>query len=278
MLWCREFVFAGKRVRKSAKTKSKTIAKECEKSHRRELERSLAGLPAEKREDRIKSVGDVVKFYLDHYEINHRAKSVAFANGRLAHVKRLLGVVLLPDLTVSTIRSYIKVRLKERVSGRTINMEIGELSRAIGKPWSVLWPKLRKLEERRDVGRALSPEEEAKLLNASKDQSSPNRSRTIGTFVRVALLTGMRSWEILALTWTQVDFVRRVITVGRAKTASGTGRQIPMNAELFDVLSAHGDWFTNRLARQDWSTTCSPTANRHPAIRRARSQTLPVHG
>jgi integrase len=242
-----EFIFAGKRVRESAKTRSKTLAKECEKSHRRALERSLAGLPAEKREDRIKSVGDVVKSYLDHYEINHRAKSIAFANGRLAHVKRLLAAVLLPDLTEKTIRSYIKVRLKECASGRTINMEVGELSRAIGKPWSVLWPKVRKLEERTDVGRALSPEEEARLLNASNGQFSPNRSKSIGTFIRVALLSGMRSGEILGLTWGHVDFRWRVITVGKAKTPSGSGRQIPMNAELFNVLSARADWFTLRF-------------------------------
>jgi integrase len=242
-----EFIFAGKRVRESAKTASKTIAKECEKSYRRALERSLAGLPAERPADRIKSVDDVVKPYLDHYEINHREKSVAFAKGRLTHARRLLGGVLLPELTEGTIRSYIKARLKENASGRTINMEVGELSRAIGKPWSVLWPRVRKLEERKDVGRALSSEEETKLLCASSDQSSPNRSRTIGTFVRVALFTGMRSGEILALTWAQVDFVQRVVTVGRAKTASGTGRQIPMNAELFNVLAAHADWFTNRF-------------------------------
>jgi len=54
-----EFIFAGKRVRESAKTASKTVAKEAEKSHRRSLERSLAGLPSEKREDRIKSVDDM---------------------------------------------------------------------------------------------------------------------------------------------------------------------------------------------------------------------------
>lgn len=162
-------------------------------------------------------------------------------------MKRLLGPVLLPDLTEDAIRGYIKTRLKEEASGRTINMEVGELSRAIGKPWSVLWPKVRKLEERKDAGKALSPEEETRLLNAISGQVSPNRSQTLGTFVRVALLTGMRSGEILGLTWGQVDLARRVITVGKAKTASGTGRQIPMNGELFSVLSAHADWFTDRF-------------------------------
>ena len=35
-------------------------------------------------------------------------------------------------------------------------MEIGELTRAIERKWSELWPKVRELEERKDVGKALS--------------------------------------------------------------------------------------------------------------------------
>ncbi|HYI92239.1 MAG TPA: site-specific integrase, partial [Bryobacteraceae bacterium] len=245
--WWYEFVFAGKRVRESARTPSKTVAKEAEKSRRRELERTLAGLPAEKREDRIRSVNDVVKVYLESYALSHRDKSVLFANGRLAQISRLLGSTLLPDLTQSVIHQYMKTRALEGVRGRTINMELGELSRAMGQPWSVLWPKVRKMEERKDVGKALSTEEEERLLDAIRAQVSPNRSQVLGTFVRVALLTGMRSGEITSLTWGQVDFERRVITVGKAKTSSGTGRQIPMNVELFGVLSLHARWFSNRF-------------------------------
>jgi integrase len=52
----------------------------------------------------------------------------------------------------------------------------------------------------------------------------------------------MRAGEITSLTWGQVDLMRRVVTVGRAKTSSGTGRQIPMNSDLFAVLSVHAAW------------------------------------
>jgi integrase len=245
--WWYEFIFAGKRVRESAKTSRKTIATEAERNRRLELEKTLSGMPLEKRENRIRSVAGVVKAYEDHYSINHRAKSVAFSKSRLAHVKRLLGALLLPDVTEDAIRSYIKTRLAEEASGRTINMELGELSRAIGHKWSVLWPKVRKLEERKEVGRALSVDEERRLLDAVGSQDSPNRSQTLATFVRVALLTGMRSGEITSLTWGQVDFERETVTVGRAKTASGTGRQIPMNRDLQAVLSAHLNWFTERF-------------------------------
>jgi hypothetical protein len=53
--------------------------------------------------------------------------------------------------------------LDEGVCGRTINIELGGLSRAIGKKWAA--PLVR-------------------------------RSLLIGLFVRIALLTGMRSGEI----------------------------------------------------------------------------------
>ena len=71
------------------------------------------------------------------------------------------------QISPTTVRRYIKARLSEEVSGRTINMELGELSRAIGKPWSLLWLKVRKLEEQQHIGQALSPEAERRLLTTA---------------------------------------------------------------------------------------------------------------
>ncbi len=51
-----------------------------------------------------------------------------------------------------------------------------------------------------------------------------SESPLLPAIVRIALPTGMRSGEILSLTWNQVNLVNRVITVGTAKTSSGTGR------------------------------------------------------
>jgi integrase len=249
-IWWYSFVFAGKRIQESTKTTRKTLAAEAEKRRKLQLERAHVGLPSEQKVKRIQSVKDVVAPYLEHYGINHRPQSLRFAVGRLDHVNRLLGSVLLPDLTETRIRTYIVARLKEGVSGRTVNMELGELSRAIGQPWSILWPKVRKLEERKDVGRALSPEEEAKLLSALDQTDSP----LLPAIVRVALTTGMRSGEILSLTWQQVCFANRLLTVGKAKTSSGTGRTIPMNDDLVSVLSNHRIWFASQFGepKPEW--------------------------
>jgi integrase len=245
-VWWFKFIYAGKLIRESAQTTRKTVAGEAEKRRRLELEKSNAGMPTEKREKRIRSVADMVRPYLKRYEQDHRGrqKSILFARGRLAHVMRLLGKTLLSDLTEDVIREYITARIAEGMSGRTVNMEVGELSRAIGKPWSILWPKVRKQEERKDVGRALSPEEEARLLESA---GKKGRWHTAAIIIRALLLTGMRSGELTGAAWGQVDFERRVLTVGRAKTSSGTGRMIPMNNDLFLLLSAHAAWFTEKF-------------------------------
>jgi integrase len=103
---------------------------------------------------------------------------------------------------------------------------------------------VRKQEERKDIGRALSPDEEKRLLASA---GKKGRWHTASVIIRALLLTGMRSGELSGAAWGQVDFERRVLTVGRAKTSRGTGRQIPMNNDLFVLLSAHAAWFTKKF-------------------------------
>ena len=47
------------------------------------------------------------------------------------------------------------------------------------------------------------------------------------------------SGEALSLTWGQTDLIDETLTVGRAKTSNGTGRMIPINAELGGALTTH---------------------------------------
>lgn len=242
-----EFTFHGQRIRESAKTKSKTVAKAAEQDHRRRLEKTLAGLPLEERAQRVRTVAETVATYSHDYRLGHRPKSVLFSEGRLKQVVRHLGAVMLHELSEAKVRDYQRARLAEGVDGRTVNMELGELSRAIGHPWSRLWPKVKKLEERKEVGRALSSEEEWRLLEACNAQSSPNRSRTLGTFIRLALLTGMRAGEIASLTWQQVDVFKGTVIVGKAKTAGGSGRLIAMNLTLRALLESYLGWYAARF-------------------------------
>jgi integrase len=253
-MWWIDFTIAGKRVRESAETTRKTIAVEYEKRRRLELERALAGLPSEAAEKRVSTVGDLVKTYLGYYPSNHRAKSVIFTTQRLAHVTRLVGSVLMPDLTENRVRDYIKTRLAEGAGGRTINMEVGELSRALGHKWSVIWPRVRKLEENHDIGQALSPEAEERLLTTAASDSSPNRNPVLYPFLCIALSTGIRSGEICSLRWSNIDLDSSILLVGRSKTKKGTGRQIPINDDMVKVFTDHAKWYQRKIGeiRPEW--------------------------
>lgn len=253
-MWWIDFTIGDKRIRQSAETTRKTIALEVEKKLRLELERSYAGLPSEPAQRRVSTVGELVQKYLGDYHINHRPQSVAFARNRLAHVRRLLGALLMPSLTEDSIRAYIKDRLAAGVGGRTINMELGELSRALGHKWSVIWPSVRKLEENHEVGQALSAEQETRLLVAAQEES-PNRNPVLYLFLCIALSTGMRGGEITALRWSHIDLDSSVVTVTKkAKTKAGAGRLIPINADLRSILEEHQRWYQRKIGeiKPEW--------------------------
>ena len=105
-----EFVYQGKRFQESTGATSKTVAKEYEKRRKAEMERAAAGLPTEQKATRIRTVRDVTDAYIAGYKLNHRPKSILFAEGRLKRVKEALGSVVLSDLTEDCIRGYIRAR------------------------------------------------------------------------------------------------------------------------------------------------------------------------
>jgi integrase len=257
-VWWYEFAFAGKRVRESAKTTRRTLAVEAEKRRHLELERALAGLPSESSQDRIRTVLEALKAYQKGYSLTHRPKSVSWVSERTAHVERLLGGVLMPDLNEERVHAYMKTRRAEGAGNRTINMELGCLSRAIGHTWRALWPKVRKLEENSDIGQALEPEQELAILEAA----TGNRSRLLHPYLMTLVWTGMRSDEARMLRWSQVDFETGQITVGRSKTEAGKGRQIPMSAALRFALESHLSWYASKLGPVDPDWYVFPRSNR----------------
>jgi integrase len=260
-VWWYDFIYAKKRIRESAKTTRKSIALEAEKRKRLELERAYAGLPVEAPAMRINTVLECTRAYREAYKQGHREKSKMWVEERLPHVENALGSILLPDLTEDRIREYMQARKAEGAGGRTINMEVSMLARAIGKTWKALWPKVKPNEEPRDRGRALSAEEKGRLLAAFSDVRSP----MLATFVKALLLTAMRSGELTAMRWLQVDFEKRILTVGKAKTDAGAGRQIPMNTELFEVMKDHAHWFTKRFGETRSEHYLFPAGERWPS-------------
>ena len=248
-VWWYSFVFDGARVQKSSKSTRKTIAMKAEEKKRRELEQVYNGLPTSKPQssgrDRVRTVATALSSYLTAYSVNHRPKATATVKERSQHLVRILGGAMLPDLTQDRMVEYMRQRLEENAGHRTTNMEIEVLARSLDRQWRLLWPKLKRLEEPRDTGRALTAEEEQKLL----EQAALNRSPMVLPFLRIALSTGMRFFEIRTLKWSRIDLDKRMLRVGQSKTAAGTGRGLPMNESLYRTLIKHAFWVEQKLNR-----------------------------
>ena len=257
-VWWYEFTFGGRRIRESAKTKLKTIAAAAEKDHRRRLERANAGLPTEEPARRVKTVAEVLKTYGSEYKTNHRQNSLVVVVNRSKHLLRLLGPTLLPDMSQSKALEYVEQRRGEGASNRTINLELMVLSRAIGYTWRALWPKLKKLEENHEAGRALDRDEEDRVLVGA----AANPSHLIYPYLMVLTWTGMRSDEARLLRWSQLDFEACQITVGKAKTEAGRGRAIPMTGALKAVLEHHAAFYARTLGVIQPTWFVFPKSNR----------------
>lgn len=102
------------------------------------------------------------------------------------------------------------------------------------KLWANLQGDVRFEREHNDIGKALSREDEKTLLAACGSNA------LLTAVVTLALNTALRKNEIRTLRWSQVDFEKRTVTVGRAKTEGGSGRMIPLNPlnqPAFDALA-----------------------------------------
>jgi len=109
------------------------------------------------------------------------------------------------------------------------------------KYWQALDGEVHSLEERKGIGRALTPEDEILLLARCATADSACYTATV-----LALNTAMSKDEIRKLRWSQVDLFEGVLTVGKSKTQAGTGRAIPLNPAARKALADWGKGFPER--------------------------------
>ena len=264
-IWWYDFIFEGQRVRESAKTRSKTVARDAEKTRRRELEESYNGI---KRRDRAKLFSVAAAEWLELKSLTLAASSQRIERDNLKHLLPHFEKRLVTDIQAKDVSRYQQVRLAEKASPKTINLEVGTL-RAIlrrHRVWAEIQQDVRMLSTIDNVGHALTAEEESALLSACLQ----SRSRSLYPAVMLALNTGMRYSEIRLLQWKQIDFGRKTLTVGKSKTPTGSGRTIPLNARLLGALEM---WVAQFQDLQP-SHYVFPLRSAVPKVRRIHSVSL----
>jgi len=219
-----EFVFNGQRIRESTKSSNRDVAARAERERRRELELGTNRL-GEKKKPLPFAIA--AKKWLEMKEAGWSPSNYRIETYNVDHLKKGFAKKLLEDIGADDVSRYQAARKKEGASGRTINMEVGTLRAILKKHrlWANLQPDVRMHKVSSDIGRALSEDEQHRLLTACKK----SRSRSLYPAVLLSLHSGLRNGELRLLRWRQVDLLQRTVTVGKSKTAGGEGRIIPLS-------------------------------------------------
>jgi integrase len=157
--------------------------------------------------------------------------------------------------TNDAINDYQIARLEEKAAPKTINDEVGILLRIMGDRGDLLRNQLRrkrrlKLKVSEQPGKAFDVAEKDRMMPAAEESRSP----LILPALTLALNAGMRDAEIKRTQWSQIDFSKTILTVGKSKTTAGEGRTIPLNSEILDALLKHAKWYVNKFGeiRPEW--------------------------
>jgi integrase len=229
-IWWYKFKHQGILIRESAETTDKAIAQKIERKRHSELDEGAKV----KRQPRARlQFAIAVKHWLALKRADWSDNNLRIETANFGHLGNHFAGMLLSDITAEDISRYKIQRKKENASARTIAMEIGSLRALMRKHrlWADIQPDVKMPRGREDVGRALSADEEHRLLSACKQ----NRSRSLYPAVLVSLHTGLRNQELRLARWRQVDLIGHdqfpsgSLTVGKSKTAGGEGRVVPLS-------------------------------------------------
>ncbi|MBN9623077.1 MAG: site-specific integrase [Actinobacteria bacterium] len=166
------------------------------------------------------------------------------------HVLPFFGEMRLGEITIETVDRFRTKKLSEKkLAAAQNNKCIKRVSQILGVaeeydivPRNVARGKKRKAKEPAVRKTWIEPEQVMTLIEESKPFIKP--------VVAVLLGTGLRPGELVALDWGDVSLGSATITVGRAKTDTGSYREIDLPAGVVEIL---GEWWgKSEQIRAEW--------------------------
>ena len=193
-----------------------------------------------------KRLSAAIEAYLDAKRMRCSPRTIELEQERLVFVKRHFGDVPLSAITATAIAEFQRTRHDAGIANRTINMDVGVLSRVLKScgRWRALADHVHNLPERQHpVGRALTAEERQATLRSAA--SNPEWEHVYCAAI-VAANTSMRPVEVKHLRRCDVDLVKKLLHVRRSKNET-SHRVIPLNASAIEA--ARADVRARRSAR-----------------------------
>lgn len=154
---------------------------------------------------------------------------------KLVWLHRYLGELTLDQITRDVIDTIRQAKLKEGVKPATVNRYLALIRSVLIRArdeweWIEKAPKVKLFKESAGRERALTPDEAKRLLD-----ELPEHQRAV---VMLALATGLRQGNILALEWSQVDMVRRHAWIRAGQSKSRRPIAVPLNDTAMQALTA----------------------------------------
>ena len=214
-------------------TKTFRTKAEAERWAREQERRMDAGQWQDSRESRRLTLQEAIERYID--EVTSRNKGARPEANRLRWWARQLGSFALANIRTTDIAEIRDHRL-EVVSSTTVRNDLATLSPVFShaiREWNlpidnpvrmIKWPTPKKHRDRR-----LSPQEEQALRNTAL---TPYQS----AYLTIAIETGMRRGEILAMRWEHVDLTARVVHLPDTKLSEP--RDVPLSSAAVAALQS----------------------------------------
>jgi integrase len=232
--WTTEFYHEGQRYKKSLGIGiSKTVAKEREAKFKTEVREG-------KYQPKARRIlfENFAKKYLAHARVNKRPKSAKRNKVSINMLTPYFKGKLLGSINPFQVEQYKKARRDKGRAPATINRDTACLRNMLNMAveWGYLRQnqitKVKQLKEDNDKMWALSPEEEAGLIEECAKR--PQKKKYLRDLVEFALYSGMRQDEIFGLRKVNVHLRENFMLVTDTKTHED--RTVPINETLQSIL------------------------------------------
>lgn len=241
--WWIDFRFNNSRYRKKSPVNSKAGAYDYEALLRQKLARGES--IEEERTEKKQLFSEFAWYWFETYaKTNNKHSEILNKEGILrVHLVpffgKVFGKVKLDNINNQMVEKYKREKQKTRLCNKSINNHLTVLRKCLetALEWQILdnTPRVKLLK---------TPPSKFDYLNESECKLFlDNSSGNLHDMILLALNTGLRFGELIALTWEDIDFEKRLLTINKAiakgvlgSTKSNKNRYIPLTTSVIETL------------------------------------------